>query len=141
MKPPPSDPAGPRAAADPLAALPGGGPAAAELAARLRDHLAGGRFQLTTHWHYATSLCYFQLPADLARMDRVIVKGDANYRRLLGDAHWPPTTPFAQATAYFPAALVALRTLKGEIIVDLQEGEAGRLSATDPAWLVNGQRG
>jgi len=71
----------------------------------------------------------------------VIVKGDANYRRLLGDAHWPPTTPFAQATAYFPAALVALRTLKGEIIVGLREGEAERLTAEDPAWLVNGQRG
>ena len=128
-----------------LAALPAGGPAAAALAARLRAYLAAGRLQLTTHWHYATSLFYFQLPADLAadlaRMDLVIVKGDANYRRLLGDAHWPPTTPFAQATAYFPAALVALRTLKGEIIVGLREGEAERLTAEDPAWLVNGQRG
>jgi len=128
-----------------LTALPGGGAAAAGLAARLRAYLADGRLRLTTHWHSATSLFYFQLPADLAadlaRMDLVIVKGDANYRRLLGDAHWSPTTPFAQATAYFPAPLVALRTLKGEIIVGLREGEAERLTAEDPAWLVNGQRG
>jgi len=128
-----------------LDALPAGGPAAAALAGRLRDHLGAGRIQLKTHWHFTTSLFYFQLPADLTadlgRMDLVIVKGDANYRRLLGDAHWPPTTPFAQAAAYFPAPLVALRTLKGEIIVGLQKGEAERLTAIDPTWLVNGQRG
>ena len=70
-----------------------------------------------------------------------MVKGDANYRRLLGDAHWPPTTSFAQATGYFPAPLVALRTLKAEIIVGLRSGEAERLQTEDPAWLVNGKRG
>jgi hypothetical protein len=63
------------------------------------------------------------------------------YRRLLGDAHWPPTTSFAQSTGYFPAPLVALRTLKAEIIVGLRSGEAERLQTEDPAWLVNGKRG
>jgi hypothetical protein len=74
-------------------------------------------------------------------MDLVIIKGDANYRRLLGDAHWPYTTPFAYATRYFPSPLVALRTLKAEIIVGLRPGEAEQLQAEDPAWLVNGKRG
>lgn len=128
-----------------LEALEAAGEAAGPLVRRLRDHLSGGRLHLFTHWHYTTSLFYFQLPEDLrevlAGMDLVMVKGDANYRRLLGDAHWPPTTPFAEVTRYFPAPLVALRTLKAEIIVGLRSGEAKRLNAEDGSWLVNGRRG
>jgi uncharacterized protein with ATP-grasp and redox domains len=128
-----------------LQALDRAGKAARRLVHRLRDHLSRGCLHLFTHWHYATSLFYFQLPEDLrdvlAGMDLVIVKGDANYRRLLGDAHWPATTPFAEVTRYFPAPLVALRTLKAEIIVGLRPGEAERLHAEDPSWLVNGRRG
>jgi uncharacterized protein with ATP-grasp and redox domains len=127
---------------DALAAGPRHG---AELAARLMVHLDAGRLQLRTHWFYTTSLFYFQSPADLqaelATAGLVVVKGDANYRRLFGDAHWPTTTPFAAASAYFPAPLLALRTLKSEIILGLQAGEAERLNAQDPDWLVNGQRG
>jgi uncharacterized protein with ATP-grasp and redox domains len=128
-----------------LRALEEGSAGCAALAHRLREYLRNRRLRLLTHWHYATSLFYFQLPEDLLRTlagsDLVIVKGDANYRRLLGDAHWPPTASFAAVTNYFPAALVALRTLKAEIIVGLQPGQAERLQTEDPAWLVNGQRG
>jgi hypothetical protein len=70
-----------------------------------------------------------------------MLKGDVNYRRLLGDAHWPPTTPFEQATAYFPAPLMALRTLKAELVVGLRVDEAERRQAQDPDWLVNGRYG
>jgi len=130
---------------DGLAALPAGGPHATALAERLHDALAAGRLRLATHWAYATSLFYFELPddlrADLAAANLVLVKGDANYRRLLGDAHWPPTTPFSAAVGYFPAPVAALRTLKGEIIVGLAAGQAEALAAEDPAWLVNGRRG
>lgn len=130
---------------DGLKALPAGGQHAAALARRLADALAAGRLRLSSHWAYATSLFYFELPADLhvqlAAADLVLVKGDANYRRLLGDAHWPPTTPFAQAVSYFPTALVALRTLKAELIVGLRPGQAEALAAADRDWLVNGRRG
>jgi hypothetical protein len=71
----------------------------------------------------------------------VISKGDANYRRLVGDCHWDPTTPFQIAAGYFPTTLVALRTLKAELIVGLRQGEAERFQAQDPAWRVNGKRG
>lgn len=121
------------------------GGTACDLGERLRAQIARDDLQLVSHWHYGTSLFFFQLPDDLrallASMNLVVVKGDANYRRLLGDAHWPPTTPFAKATGYFPAPLVALRTLKAEIIVGLAPGEAERLRTEDPTWLVNGRRG
>jgi hypothetical protein len=97
------------------------------------------------NWHNATSLFYFQLPEDLrtelASMDLVILKGDVNYRRLVGDVHWLPTTSFERATAYFPAPLVALRTMKAELIVGLDEGKAEQLREGDPEWMVNGRRG
>jgi hypothetical protein len=37
--------------------------------------------------------------------------------------------------------LVALRTLKSELIVGLRVGEAERYREQDPDWLTNGQRG
>lgn len=128
-----------------LAALEAAGGSGRELAERLRTQILRGDLQLRSHWYYGTSLFYFQLPDDLRELltgaDLVIAKGDVNYRRLLGDAHWPPPTPFAQVTGYFPARLVTLRTLKAEIIVGLRPGDAERLRAEDPAWLVNGRRG
>ena len=128
-----------------LDALRAGGKAARALANRTEDALARRDLALIEHWFSATSLFYYQLPddllAELAGMELVIFKGDVNYRRLLGDAHWPPTAPFADAVSYFPAPLVALRTLKGEIITGLAPGQAERLAVEDPAWLVNGRRG
>jgi hypothetical protein len=121
------------------------GAEAAALARRVRGYLADGRLQVRTHWAYTTCLHYFQLPADLlaevAGSRLVIFKGDANYRRLLGDGHWPPDTSFAAATAYFPAPLIALRTLKSEVITGLAPGRAQALQAEDDKWLVNGKRG
>lgn len=127
---------------DALAALGGEG---ARLAYRLDGHVVAGDLVLKSHWFNTSSLFYFQMPEDLAldlaRMNLVLVKGDANYRRLVGDAHWAPTAPFHEVLSYFPAPLAALRTLKAEVIVGLAPGQAERLTAEDPAWRVNGRRG
>ena len=128
-----------------LDALGAGGEAARALAERTKDALVRHDLALIEHWFSATSLFYYQLPVDLlaelARVELVILKGDVNYRRLLGDAHWLSSAPYADAVSYFPAPLVALRTLKGEIITGLAPGQAERLAVDDPAWLVNGRRG
>ncbi|HXX39733.1 MAG TPA: damage-control phosphatase ARMT1 family protein [bacterium] len=127
-----------------LTALTPGSQTARCLAHRIREHLTAARLRVRTHWLFTTNLFYFQLPDDLrkeiAASDFVIAKGDANYRRLLGDAHWPPTSDFHRVTAYFPAPFVTLRTLKSELIVGLRPGEAERLAAQDPKWLINGRR-
>jgi hypothetical protein len=52
----------------------------------------------------------------IARHDFIVLKGDANYRRLLDDSHWPPTTPFEEIVGYFPAPFLALRTCKAEVL-------------------------
>jgi hypothetical protein len=64
-----------------------------------------------------------------------------NYRRLLDDRHWPPSTPLEEITSYFPAPFLVLRPLKGEILAGLAPGQAEILAAQDPTWLINGQRG
>ncbi|MDX2138052.1 MAG: damage-control phosphatase ARMT1 family protein [Chloroflexota bacterium] len=71
----------------------------------------------------------------------VFIKGDANYRRAVGDALWDPTTPFSQVVNYFPAPLLALRTLKSDPVVGLPPGLAEHLDTIDTQWRVNGKRG
>ncbi len=116
-----------------------------ELGVRLREYVSNGQLALEDHWFYTTCLHYFQMPHDLISTlqsaDFVLLKGDANYRRLLGDAHWPATTPFQTVTSYFPAPFASLRTLKAELIVGLAPGQAEALYALDPAWRTNGRRG
>ncbi len=71
----------------------------------------------------------------------VIIKGDANYRRMVGDALWPADTPFTDVTSYFPAPLLALRTLKSDPVVGLPAGMDEKLNGLDARWRVNGRRG
>lgn len=115
------------------------------LAVRLQNHLEENRLQLQTHPFWTSPLVFWEMPEDLRQIlaptSLVIVKGDANYRRLLGDRHWDFTTPFAEIVNYFPAPVVALRTLKAELACGLQTEQVDRLNAEDANWLTNGQRG
>jgi hypothetical protein len=112
-----------------------------ELAAALDD----GRLRLRPHAYWNGPASLWELPDELVRELEggrlVILKGDAHYRRAVGDALWPPEAPFSAVTAYFPAPLLALRTLKSDPIVGLPEGVAARLDREDARWRVNGQRG
>jgi hypothetical protein len=81
------------------------------------------------------------LRASLAKSDIVILKGDVNYRRLLSDRKWPHTTNMEEVTGYFPSAFAVLRTLKSEIVVDLDEETVSTLHRADSRWMVNGERG
>jgi hypothetical protein len=77
----------------------------------------------------------------LAQSSLVISKGDAHYRRLLGDRHWPFETDFRKIMAYYPTPLVALRTLKSELVAGLKTGQAEAVAHQDPEWLLNGRWG
>jgi hypothetical protein len=77
----------------------------------------------------------------LAESNLLIFKGDANYRRLLGDRHWPYTTPFAAIVHNPPAPVLALRTLKAELAAGLQREQISRLDRREPEWMVNGRWG
>jgi hypothetical protein len=109
---------------------------------RLRAALRAGTLTVTTHEFYCTPQTFHDLPDELAESFRraalTIVKGDLNYRRLVGDRHWPPTTPFGALTGYFPGPLAALRTLKSDVAVGLDAPTVAELDRAEPNWRTSG---
>jgi hypothetical protein len=76
------------------------------------------------------------------RCDLAFVKGDANYRRLLGDRQWDYSAPFADVVgAYFPCPVCALRTLKAELGCGMDAAQVEKAKGLDDNWLVNGRFG
>lgn len=115
------------------------------LAGRLQSYVDAGRLQLRDHLFWTSPLAFWDMPegvkADLSAAALVFVKGDANYRRLLGDRHWPFTMPFADVVCYFPTPLTALRTLKSEVAAGLPPGQPEEIARQDPDWLTSGRWG
>lgn len=81
-----------------------------------------------------------QLYSTLSQSQLVIFKGDLNYRKLMGDIYWEPTTPFRTALREFtPTNVLTLRTVKGDLISGLQKGVFEELSSREPNWLITGK--
>ncbi len=119
--------------------------ALAALAERLTSYINQGRLYIEANLFWNSSQFFWEMPGplreQLAEAQLVIIKGDANYRRLLGDSRWPTTVPTQDSIPYFPAPFVALRTLKSDPIVGLKPGLAETLDKVDAEWRVNGKRG
>ncbi len=115
------------------------------LAHRLQDHIAQGRLLCRENLFWTAPLVFWEMPeelrTELAQSRLILSKGDANYRRCLGDRKWPFTTSFQDIVCYFPAPFVALRTLKSELAAGLQSDQVETLNHEDPQWLTNGQWG
>ncbi|MFJ4584796.1 damage-control phosphatase ARMT1 family protein [Streptomyces echinatus] len=128
---------------DALRRLRTAGGAAAEHARVLWSAMADGRLAVRAHPFSCAPLPYADMPDDLraefAAATLTIVKGDLNYRRLVGDRRWPPTTPFHRTTAYFPGPVAALRTLKSDVITGLSAAtEAALVAAGEQSWRTSG---
>ncbi len=120
-------------------------PSSSKLGKRLLQFLENDQLIIHGDFFWNSPLAAWEMPPDLINLlsasQLVVSKGDANYRRLLGDRHWDPTTPFEKVLSYFPAPLLALRTIKAETIVGLLPGQAEALSNRDPKWLTDGKWG
>ncbi|MFR0356377.1 damage-control phosphatase ARMT1 family protein [Streptomyces sediminimaris] len=128
---------------DALRRLTGARGAAAEYGRVLWAAMTDGRLVLRAHPFSSAPLPYADMPGDLraelASATLTIVKGDLNYRRLVGDRLWPPTTPFSGVTAHFPGPVAALRTLKSDVITGLDPGtEAALMAAEGQRWRTGG---
>ncbi|MGW2930585.1 damage-control phosphatase ARMT1 family protein [Streptomyces sp. NPDC001156] len=128
---------------DAVRRLTGAKGAAADAGERLWTAMAEGRLEVRAHPFSCAPLPYAQMPEDLrtdfAAADLTIFKGDLNYRRLVGDRLYPPTTSFAEVTAYFPGPVAALRILKSDVIVGLDAAmEAALVAAEEQHWRTSG---
>ncbi|WP_028797461.1 damage-control phosphatase ARMT1 family protein [Streptomyces purpureus] len=115
---------------------------ARRIGGRLWKAMGAGSLEVRTHPFFCAPLSYEEMPEDLreefAGATLTILKGDLNYRRLVGDRLWDATTPFADLTAYFPGAVAALRTLKSDVIVGLEQGTLDALERSGAAWRTSG---
>ncbi|KUJ68705.1 hypothetical protein ACZ90_17675 [Streptomyces albus subsp. albus] len=115
---------------------------AGRIGGRLWKAMAEGSLEVRTHPFFCAPLPYEEMPEDLrkefAGAALTILKGDLNYRRLVGDQLWNPTVPFAARTAHFPGPVAALRTLKSDVIVGLGQGTLDALERTGVTWRTIG---
>ncbi len=123
----------------------GFGQEAREVSERVQAAIMDDRLRITPDRWWNSPYFGSQLPARLLwqfeEAALVIFKGDANYRRIVGDALWPADAPFAEAVNYFPAPLLALRTCKSDSIVGLPAGLAESLDKVQNDWRFNGKHG
>lgn len=112
---------------------------------RLREHCQSDRLRIHAHFYWTSPLAGWEMPGelveDLGKSNLLISKGDANYRRLIGDRRWLMTTSPKQVFSYLPAPLLALRVSKSEAVLGLSPGQAESLFHQDPQWQINGHWG
>jgi len=117
----------------------------ARAAERLIAALATSRLTLHDDWFWTSPLAGWEMPEilfdSLATSGLLISKGDANYRRWLGDRHWPADTPLEAVLGYAPAPLLLLRTCKSEVAIGLDQARVAAARARDPQWMINGRWG
>lgn len=125
-----------------LRRLGGAGSWARGAARRLQDAFRGGRIRLRADPFWVAPLELAEMPAELraefAGAGLTILKGDLNYRRLVGDRAWPATADIAAAAAHFPGRVVVLRTLKSEVVLGVPAQRAADLDRRVPDWRTAG---
>jgi len=117
----------------------------AQLGKRLESLLHDDRIRAKGHYYWNSPLPMWDLPRDirddLKKSSLLISKGDANYRRILGDREWDFTEGFHRAVDYLSVPLVALRILKSELAVGLDLDQIQYVFNQDPKWMINGKWG
>jgi uncharacterized protein with ATP-grasp and redox domains len=115
------------------------------LGERLAFYLKEEILQVKADFFWNSPLAMWELPTslkeDLIDSSLLISKGDANYRRILGDREWDFTSAFHQVVDYLPVPLAALRTIKAEIAVGMNLDQIQEVFNQDPKWMTNGNWG
>lgn len=121
------------------------GAAIQALGKRLHHAWLDGRVRYAPDLFWNSARFLDDLPPRLERLlegaSLVVVKGDANYRRAVGDIIWPYDTPLATALGGFTYPTLLLRTLKSDTLAALPREIGEQLDRADAAWRVNGRRG
>jgi Damage-control phosphatase ARMT1-like domain len=116
-----------------------------EFGAILQSYVDDGRFEFVDDLFWCQPTPFWDMPqpveTKLSSSKIAFVKGDANYRRLLGERQWPLDTPSNNILSYFPVPVCALRTFKAEIGCGISSENQERASAADSKWQVSGRWG
>ncbi len=115
------------------------------LAQRLFRNIQNGNLILKDDFYWTFPLSGWELPSalknELQKSDLIVSKGDANYRRWMGDRHWSFTTPLEGVLSYLPAPLALMRVLKSNCLIGIKPGQAESVGGKDPDWLYDGKWG
>jgi hypothetical protein len=120
------------------------------MAERMQDYSAEGRLQIKDNPFWNAPLSFYDAPTAFQKAlgsengsapMLLISKGDANYRRFLGDLHWPFDTPLGAVLPAVPSPLLLLRIFKSNVAVGLPPELPRRLDQDDPGWALNGNWG
>jgi hypothetical protein len=118
-----------------------------EAGSRWKEYLANGKWVCNENSFWVQPPPMWEMPSDLrndikSRCDLAFIKGDANYRRLLGDLEWDFSTPFQDVVGnYFPCPVCALRTLKAEVGCGMEVKKVENAMKLDDNWSTNGRFG
>mmetsp|Transcript_3447 Transcript_3447/g.5373 ORF Transcript_3447/g.5373 Transcript_3447/m.5373 type:complete len:475 (-) Transcript_3447:659-2083(-) len=130
---------------DMLAHSPSVSPSTTSLGKHFESYIQSGQFVLKEDLFWCQPTAMWDMPPavqrKIATSRLVFVKGDANYRRLLGERMWPMDTNAADILSYWPVPVCALRTFKAEIGCGISPANQQRAQAEDPNWLVSGRWG
>lgn len=93
----------------------------------------------------STALSGWEMPLSLVKLlqqqDFVVTKGDANYRRLVGDRHWPYDTEKEVVLNYYPCPIMMLRTLKSNVNIGVSKEKQEEAKQFHSSWDVSGKVG
>jgi len=112
---------------------------------RLLEYVNDGKFKIIDDLFWCQPTAFWDMPDHiyhrLSNSRLVIVKGDANYRRLLGDRQWPLDISSSDVLSYWHVPCCALRTFKAEIGCGITEEAQQRAAKSDSKWQVSGKWG
>ncbi|OWY96633.1 hypothetical protein PHMEG_00033053 [Phytophthora megakarya] len=116
------------------------------LGKRLAEYVNKGQIVVRSDTYWNQYTYFWQMPIELqTRLSKeatlVILKGDLNYRRLISDRLWSPSTPVEEVVPYFPAPFVAFRILKSTPVMGIPASVVKKMEKEDPTWRLNGEHG
>ena len=121
-----------------------------KMASRWKSHLMSGRWVVEPDFAWCQPQPFWDLPelaraslsSELNNTGLTIIKGDANYRRLLGDRLFDHSKDaFEDVVAYFPSPVVALRSLKSELGCGMPREKCENARNAREDWMTCGVYG
>lgn len=106
---------------------------------RIKVYLAEERLLIEAAPFWVSPKHFDEIPEGILQPNSLILsKGDANYRRFFGDRMITPTQPTAELTSYLHQPSFAIRTLKSDIQMNLNQEQFEELEANHPNWMNSG---